>query len=122
MLFRSKSARDFAAKSHTIQNYQELKYQRPEITTDNEVQSLADAVGKMADVIFRYMDDILTAEKRARSAELEAESMTVVAYQDALTHVKSKAAYDQMVLELITRANRASPRPISALSSRTIWS
>ena len=101
-----KSARDFAAKSHTIQNYQELKYERPEITTENEVKSLADAVGKMADDIFRYMDDILTAEKRAKSAELEAESMTVVAYQDALTHVKSKAAYDQMVLELNAEIGR----------------
>ena len=38
ILALEKSARDFAAKSHTIQNYQELKYQRPEITTENEVK------------------------------------------------------------------------------------
>ena len=110
ILALEKSARDFAAKSHTIQNYQELKYQRPEITTENEVKSLADAVGKMADDIFRYMDGILSAEKRAKNAELEAESMTVVAYQDALTHVKSKAAYDQMVLELNAEIGRGDAR------------
>ena len=110
ILALERSARDFAEKSHTIEDYQELKYERPEINTRNEVKSLGDAVGKMADDIFHYMDGILSAEKRAKSAELEALSMTEVAYQDALTHVKSKAAYDEMVHVLNTAIRRGDAR------------
>lgn len=48
----------------------------------------------MSEDMKTYVEDILSAEERIRSAEKEAEGMSRIAYQDALTHTKSKAAYD----------------------------
>jgi diguanylate cyclase (GGDEF)-like protein len=47
-----------------------------------------------------YVDGIVSAEQRAQSAEEEAEGMMRVAYEDALTHVGSKAAYNAACQEL----------------------
>ena len=106
ILALEKSARGFAEKSHTIKDFREMKYEGPEIKAQNEVRSLGDTVDKMANDIFRYVEDVLTAEQRARNAEMAARSMTEVAYQDALTHVKNKAAYDQMVQILNSAISR----------------
>ena len=93
-----RSTRNFAMSSHQLkENGQIVNYEPPEIHTGNEVQSLSDAITKMSDDMQEYVHGILNAESRAESAEQEAENMTIIAFQDALTHVKSKAAYDQMV-------------------------
>lgn len=95
------STRDFAMNSHLLRETAEMKeYAPPRIVTRNEVQSLSEAITKMTNDMLEYVHGILTAEERAETAEHEAESMTVIAYQDALTHVKSKAAYDQAIAEL----------------------
>ena len=88
-----KSARSFADKSHNIDDIRNLDFDAPDIHTQNEVQSLAEAIDKMSGDIKRYVNGIMTAEARAETAAEKAETMTAIALQDALTHVKSKAAY-----------------------------
>lgn len=87
------SARGFAAKSHGLKNPHMLTFDAPEIHTGNELESLSDAIAKMADDMRSYMEGILSAEQRATVAEKDA-------YQDALTHVKSKAAFNGKMSEL----------------------
>lgn len=87
------SAMGFAQKSHVSTDPAGLTFDAPEIHTGNELESLSGAIAKMADDMRSYVEGILSAEQRATTAEKEA-------YQDALTHVKSKAAYNGKVEEL----------------------
>lgn len=100
ILALEKSAKDFAAKSRVGQAPEELVFDPPAIRTGNEVESLADAVEEMAEDMKDYAVGLLSAEQRARSAEETAADMSQLAYQDALTHVKSKTAYDAAVAAL----------------------
>ena len=95
-----KRARRFAEKSHGKKDPALLVFDAPDIHTQNEVESLSDAITQMSKDMKNYVEDILSAEERAESAEKEAEGMTRIAYQDALTHMKSKAAYDAQIAEL----------------------
>lgn len=95
-----KSARRFAEKSHGKKDPALLVFDAPDIQTQNEVESLSDAITQMSKDMKNYVEDILSAEKRMHEAEKEAEGMTRIAYQDALTHMKSKAAYDAKIAEL----------------------
>jgi diguanylate cyclase (GGDEF)-like protein len=95
-----KSARDFADKSHSIDDIRNLDFDVPVIKTGNEVQSLAEAIDKMSVDIKTYVNGIMNAEARADNARAKAETMTAIAFKDALTHVKSKAAYLQKEEEL----------------------
>lgn len=95
-----KRARQFAEKSHGKKDPDQLIFDAPDIRTQNEVESLSDAITQMSKDMKTYVEDILLAEERAKSAEREAEGMSRLAYQDALTHMKSKAAYDVKAAEL----------------------
>ncbi len=95
-----RSARSFAEKSHNREDSGSLVFEAPDINTQNEVESLADAITQMSVDMKAYIDDVVAAEKRVREAEKVVEGMTKIAYQDALTHVKSKAAYDTAVAVL----------------------
>lgn len=95
-----RSARSFAQLSHSVEDFRDLRYEAPEIRSENEVRSLSEAISTMSEDIRRYMEEILAAQNRIVAAEREAETMSVVAYRDALTHVKSKAAYDEVVVSL----------------------
>lgn len=95
-----KSAHDFADKSHGRKGAAELTYIPPDLHTENEIQSLSDAITQMSKDMKDYIEDILSAEKRAESAEEEVEDITRIAYEDVLTKVKSKVAYDAKKAEL----------------------
>ena len=90
----------FAQRSHGQKDPDALLLNLPELHTDNEVASLAQAVVKMSEDMRDYVNGILSAEQRAASAERAAADMTSIAYQDALTGVKNKAAYAEKVREL----------------------
>lgn len=97
------SVRRFADSSHRMKDVAGLKLDLPEIHTKNEVESLALAIDKMSADMTAYVRDILSAETRAQHAEKEAQDMTLIAYRDALTRVKSKAAYNLKAAELAQR-------------------
>ena len=94
------SVRNYADKSHMLRDIDDLTLEIPDIHTRNEVESLAHAIQKMSVDMRDYVRAILNAETRAESAEREAKDMTTIAYRDALTSVKSKAAYDIKEAEL----------------------
>ena len=54
----------------------------------------------MTEDIKKHVEDVYSAEVRAKSAKIEAEDMSRIAYQDALTHVKNKTAYNAKAKEL----------------------
>ena len=95
-----KSTRRFAEKSHDARDPDQLLFEAPDIHTLNEVESLADAISKMSEDMKDYIRDILSAEGRVRNVEKEVEGITRIAYQDALTHVKNKAACNEKMDEL----------------------
>ena len=101
-----KSARRFAEANADVRDIRRLKFEPPEIHDWNEVASLSEAVARMTEDIKKHVEELYSAEVRAKSAELEAEDMSRIAYQDALTHVKNKTAYNVKAKELSDRLQR----------------
>ena len=91
---------EFAETSHGQSDPKRLVYKQPNIHTSNEVESLSDAVTQMSDDMKKYVENILEAENKITSLKQSASQLGVLAYQDALTHVKNKAAYDKTVENL----------------------
>ncbi|MBR4397931.1 MAG: GGDEF domain-containing protein [Fibrobacter sp.] len=95
ILALEKSARHFAEKSREKKmDPQNLVFDAPIINTQNEVESLSNAITQMSNDMKTYVHDILEAEETAKTAQEEAANMTMLAYKDALTHVGSRIAYD----------------------------
>lgn len=95
-----KSARNFAERSHEIRDPSMLSFDDPHINTHNEIESLCNAILQMSSDMQDYVAGILQAERRAQSAREEAEGMSRLAFEDPLTHARSKAAYARMVAAL----------------------
>ena len=108
VLALAKSARAIAEKSHSITDIRRLRFEKPELKSWNEVAALANAVEAMTEQIKEHMESGYSAEVRAKSAQIEAEDMSRIAYQDGLTHVKNKAAYTVKAKELTGQIERFS--------------
>lgn len=100
ILALEKSTRHFAEKSREKKTPDDLIFEAPDIHTNNEVESLANAISQMSEDLRNYVRGLLTAEAKARSAQEQAQGMTILAFKDALTHVNSKVAYDKMKVTL----------------------
>ena len=94
------SAHSFTENRPDTRDLNALVFNAPDIRTYNELKSLSDALVSMSESMRDYVQDIVSAEQRALSAEEEAEGMARIAYEDALTHVKSAAAYTVAVKQL----------------------
>ena len=90
-----KSVVSFAERSHQQKDPEKLAYEDPQIHTHNEVESLSNAVAQMSTDMRDYVKNILDAEDAVKDMETKVSHMDMVAYQDALTHVKNKAWYDK---------------------------
>nr|WP_297770926.1 GGDEF domain-containing protein [uncultured Butyrivibrio sp.] len=91
-----KSVVSFAERSHEQTNPDLLSYDDPHIHTKNEVESLSNAVNLMSIDMRNYVRNIIAAEDRVRDMKNQVTHMDMLAYQDALTHVKNKAWYDKI--------------------------
>ena len=91
-----KSVGEFAKSSHEMVDPNLLSYNDPQIHSLNEVESLSDAITQMASDIKTYASNILEAESQVEDMKNQVSYMDTVAYQDALTHVKNKAWYDNV--------------------------
>lgn len=91
------SAVNFAKRSHRQRSLEELTFEIPEIHTDNEVESLAHAIVKMADDMKDYVSDVIEAEREAEKMKNKATLMSELANKDALTGIKNMTAYDYEV-------------------------
>ena len=88
---------DFASRSHGQHDIESLKFDAPEIHTQNEVESLATAVTQMSIDMQDYVMEILSAEDEARALKKHADQMNELAHKDALTGIRNKTAYDREV-------------------------
>ena len=86
---------NFARTSHNQTNPDQLIYHKPIIHTSNEVESLADAITNMTDDIKIYAKNVADAENKITKLRNSASELGILAYQDSLTHVKNKTAYDK---------------------------
>ena len=91
-----KSVGAFAKSSHEQMDPNLLTYNDPDIHSGNEVEALSDAVTQMASDLKTYAANILEAESQVEDMKNQVSYMDTVAYQDALTHVKNKAWYDNV--------------------------
>ena len=89
-----KSVSLFAQDSVDKRSVEELVYHSPSLKMNNEVSALASAVDKLANNMRAYLSGALAAEDEARNLQAHVFAMDALAYRDALTHVKNRAAYD----------------------------
>ncbi len=90
-----RSVVSFAKISHQQKDPEKLSYTPPSIHTQNEVESLSNAVAQMSMDMKVYVKNILDAEDKVKDMRSQVSRMDMLAYQDALTHVKNKAWYDK---------------------------
>ena len=90
-----KSVVSFAEVSHEQMDPEKLDYHAPSIHTENEVESLSNAVEQMSKDMKSYVMNIIDAEDKVENMKNQVSHMDTLAYQDALTHVKNKTFYDQ---------------------------
>lgn len=90
-----RSVKGFASRNHG----QKLIMEDPDIHTNNEVESLAAAVMKMADDINDYVTEVVEAEHVASE-------MRELATRDPLTGIRNKAAFASCMQELQEGADR----------------
>lgn len=90
-----KSVVTLARKSHAQTDPNLLTYDDPSIHTHNEVESLSDAVNQLSLDMKSYVMNMMAAEGRVKDMKSQVSRMDMLAYQDALTHVKNKAWYDK---------------------------
>ncbi len=91
-----KSVVSFAERSHEQTDPDLLSYDDPHIHTQNEVESLSNAVNLMSIDMRNYVRNIIAAEDRVQDMKNQVTHMDMLAYQDALTHVKNKTWYDKI--------------------------
>ena len=91
-----KSVVSFAKRSHDQKDPEKLTYEAPVIHTQNEVESLSNAVDQMSRDMRVYVKSILDAEVQVKDMRSQVSHMDMLAYQDALTRVKNKAWYDKI--------------------------
>ncbi|MBR5896741.1 MAG: GGDEF domain-containing protein, partial [Lachnospiraceae bacterium] len=91
-----KSVVAFAEMSHDQMNPDLLNYDDPHIHSQNEVESLSDAVSRMSCDMRDYVKKVLEEKGKVEDMKTEVQKMDMLAYQDALTHVKNKAWYDKV--------------------------
>ena len=84
------SVEAYADKSAGRHDPNELIFQAPNIRSRNEVRVLSDSVKKLSENMRDYLKGMV-------KAEIENEGLQTQAFQDALTKVKNKAAYDKKV-------------------------
>lgn len=93
LLLLEKSVSDFAKNSDGKTHPDELVFQAPDIKVNNEVLTLSHAMTKLSEDMRDYVTKLLTTEQ-------EKQGLRDQVFLDALTKVKSNAAYREKIAEL----------------------
>lgn len=80
----------YVNESHHEKNIENLEFENPNIHTENEVESLTNAMLEMSADIKRFVIDLLAAEKKA-------DQLSSLANKDSLTGIRNKTAYDEEI-------------------------
>ena len=94
------SVAEFAHSSAGSRNPDDLSFCAPDIHTGNEVESLTNAITKLSEDMKEYAKGIAEAEQEAKGLQDHVTEMNEIVYQDALTHVKNRASYEEVEKEL----------------------
>ncbi len=96
----SDTAASFVEKSHGKRNINLLKFDAPDLKTNNEIKNLSDAITQMTQDMKHYVEGIISAELEADLVKKQADSLHELANKDALTGVRNKTSYDKEILKL----------------------
>lgn len=91
------NVREFAKTTYEDGCVSDFTFRFPEIKTNDEIYLLAQAVDKLSTDIQSYILHIMDVEDENTQMRRRAKQMDVIAYQDVLTKVKNKAAYEKMM-------------------------
>ena len=91
---------DFANSSHGQKDPNALMIEMPEIKTQNELQSLSEAVVKLSHDMRDYLVNALSAQDEAKEAQKKAIEMSEQATKDALTGIRNRNSYETEVKKL----------------------
>lgn len=89
-----RNARGFANRISGKRDPELLVFDAAHFRENNEIQWVSDAIEMMSEDMKDYVEGALSAEKRAEKAEEEASEISKAAYEDAMTNLKSKVAFD----------------------------
>jgi diguanylate cyclase (GGDEF)-like protein len=87
---------NFVNQTHHKKDPSELNFNKPDIHTQNEVESLANAMSQMSSDMRSYIKEIIDAENVANQ-------MVTLATKDPLTGIRNKTSYDHEVIKLQRR-------------------
>ena len=87
------SAVGFADQSHGQRDVDALVFDAPRMNRDDEIKALSDAVVKMTHNMRDYVNDIISAEQKARN-------FRALANRDSLTGIRNKTAYDHDIRQV----------------------
>ena len=91
------SATSFAERSHGSKNLDVLEFEDPKITTNDELEELANALSTMCSDMKSYTAELILSERRMHALKERVAKMHTLAHKDALTGAGNKAAYEDAV-------------------------
>ena len=94
------SVSEFAKETTHYRNPEDLTFDAPKISSNNEVRVLSDAVEKLSYDIRDYIRKIILTEDANKDLQSHVNEMSSIVYKDPLTKVKNKAAYDEAIADL----------------------
>ena len=94
------SAAAFEGKCRNRADAFSLTMDDPDIHTDDEIESLSDAIVSMVEDMRDYAADLLEKESQISDLKEYVNKMDVLAYRDSLTGAGNKAAYEKAVNRL----------------------
>ena len=86
---------DYAGRSHGQRDLEALHFDAPDIRTENEVESLSNAITQMTENMQDYVSAIISAEEETRGMKKLADEMSELAIVDTLTGIRNKTAYSR---------------------------
>ncbi len=90
-----------AASHFNGHNESETKiFEKVNIDTGDEIESLHDSMVQMENKIDDYIDNLVKTKSELHDSRAEADRMNELAHKDALTGIRNKMAYDQEIAKL----------------------
>ena len=90
----------FAKSSTGRRDPDDLLFTPPEIHTQNEVESLSNAITKLSGDMRDYVREIIEVKNAAKGLQVHVTEMNAIVYRDELTHVKNRTAFNKTAKKL----------------------
>ena len=94
------SAESFVERSRAQSDLEVLHFEDPDIHTHDELEDLATSLTTMCDNMKKYAKKLMLADKKVDTLKETILKMDTLVYQDALTGVGNKAAYENIMAHM----------------------